>query len=125
MEKLRFVISWIAGAICAGISIFAAAMISTRVISCGGAEMPDERSRPGSLFCAATEPPITSETEAACVAFEYLESHLQATTDAYEHDAFLSGHTWEVSAYSPLAIGGWTVYVSAESGEVTKVVSQR
>ena len=125
MGKLRFVISAVTCALCAGISILAAAMISTRVISCGGAEMPDGHSRPGDVFCALADPPITSQTEAACVAFEYLNSDLQASTEAYQHETYLSGDTWGVSIYSPLVMGGWTVYVSAESGEVTKVISQQ
>ena len=125
MGKARFFIAAAAGAICAGISIFATAMISTRFISCGGAEMSDRHSRPAGLFCALTDPPITTQTGAACAAFEYLDSDLQAATEAYQYDSHLSGDTWEVLIYSPSVIGGWIVYVSAESGEVTHVISQR
>lgn len=125
MGKARFFIAAIAGSICAGISIFAAAMISTRFISCGGAEISDGNSRPVGVFCALTDPPITTQTEAACAAFEYLDSDLQAATEGYQYDGHLSGDTWEVLIYAPSVIGGWIVYVSAESGEVTEVVGQR
>ena len=125
MGKTRFFIAAIAGAICAGISIFAAAMISTRFISCGGAEMSDGHSRPAGVFCALADPPITTRTEAACAAFEYLDSDLQAATETYQYDSHLFGDTWEVLIYSPSVVGGWIVDVSAESGEVTEVVSQR
>jgi hypothetical protein len=125
MGKARFFIAAVAGSICAGISIFAAAMISTRFISCGGAETSVGQSRPAGFFCALTDPPITTQTEAACAAFEYLESDLQAATEAYQFASHLFGDTWEVLIYAPSVIGGWIVYVSAESGEVTEVVAQR
>lgn len=128
MGEPRLILSLIASALCTCICLFAAVGISTRLMSCGGAAMADGRTQPGRLVCALAEPPITSATEAACVAFEHLEGELRGVADGYEHSTFQSGRAWEVLIRpSDPAISGrdWTLRVSVESGAVTEVAAHR
>lgn len=125
---MRFVLSAAAALIATAAILVAAAALSARLVSCGAAAVPDDHSRPGALFCALTEPPITSETEAACLAFEHLESELESTADVYDHTTVRSGRAWQVLIHprEPSARDArWLVFVSADSGTVIEVEPQR
>ena len=98
--------------------LVAASRMSDWLLTRSGTTIHIPNARPSPLACLFLAPPITSETAAACVAFQHLGTDLGfPSTDIY-YVAGLNRGIWNVHVLSPCCPGGWEVTLAANTGVV-------
>src|SRR5262245_46801069 len=84
-----------------GVIVIGASRLSDAILASSGTTMQLLDANPRTLLCMLTEPPIDSESEAACVAFHHLASEIESDPQDYRYSAGLDSGVWHVTIHDP------------------------